>query len=182
MTSVDLRTALAAQAKVRLLADTGFNALIGKDVGSDLTHGDAYPQQTYPDGWVFIGVGGDGRPVRDPTGTGTSAVTLDTYGAPWGSPNQHNTAEFPVLRVIVWSDPTRPIGDPGMIAVRDAEDRCNRVRRVIRAVLNDPGNEHHDWGAGVVVTSCLLGTEVALRDVAPYDGVVAGELRFNVEI
>lgn len=178
---IDLRTAVAVQAKVRLLADPAFARLIGIDVGTDPTHGAAYPQ-TYPDGWVFIGVNQDGRPVRDPTGTGTSAVTLDTYSAPWASPNQHNTAEFPTLRVIVWSDPTRPPDDPGMIAVRDAEDRCHRVRRAIRDLFHDPGNVHHDWGGGVYVVSCLLGSEIALRDVAPYDGVVAGELRFNLEM
>jgi hypothetical protein len=176
------RTEVTLAARALLLADTNFSNLIGTDVGSDPSHGAAYADQTYADGWVFIGVNQDGRPVRDPTGTGTSAVTLDMYGAPWGPPNQHNTAEFPVLRVIVWSDPTRPTDENGLMAVRDAEDRCNRVRAAIRAVLHDPLNDHHDWGNGVLVGSCLLGSELPLRDVPPYDGLVSGELRFNLEL
>lgn len=176
------RTELTVAAREYLIADPRFAALLGTDVGTDVTHGKAYAEQTYADGWVLVGLGQDGRPVRDPSGTGTSAVSLDMYGAPWGPPNPHNTAEFPVLRVIVWSDPTRmdPTTGGGLFTVHDAEDRCMRVRKVIRDVFHDPLNVVHSWN-GVPIISCLLGSELALRDVPPYDGLVAGELRFNLE-
>jgi hypothetical protein len=158
-----------------LLADAGFQALIGTDVGAD------EPGGLYESGWVFPGVSSTGRPLRDPTGQGTSAVTLDMWGDTWSPPNAHNTLEFPTLRAIVWSDPTRPTDDNGLIAVRDAEARCGRVKSEISRVLNDTLGVNHDWPNGVRVGSCILGTETPLRDVPPYDGLVAGELRFHVE-
>lgn len=178
---VSTRTAIALAAKGRLLADTRFSTLIGNLVGSDLTHGAAYPDQLYTSGWVFVGLTRDSRPFRDPSSTGTSSVTVDTYGAPWASPNQHNTAEFPSLRVIVWSDPTRPTAQNGLVAIHDAEDKCEKVKAVIKAILHDPLNVNHQWG-NLYVFSCLLGSEQPIRDVAPYDGLVAGELRFNLEM
>jgi hypothetical protein len=180
--TASVETALTLAAISRLIANPGFAALLGTDVGTDVTHGKAYPDQIYADGWVFVGQGQDGRPVRDPTGTGTSAVTMDMYGAPWGPPNNYNTAQFPVLRVITWSDPTRadPSTGGSLVAVHDAEDRCNRVRKAIIDTFHDPLNIVHAWGSTQVI-SCVLGSKLALRDVYPYDGLVAGELRFFLE-
>jgi len=172
------RTTGMLAARAHLLADPRFSKFLGTDVGTDLSHGAAYPDQLWQDGWVFPGLTSDGRPLRDPSGTGTSAVTLDLYGAPWSASNLHNTLTFPVLRIIVWSDPTRPTDANDLIAVQDAEARCMRVRGAIEDVFHDVGHQIR-WP--VPIASCLLGSELPIRDISPYDGMVAGEVRFHLE-
>lgn len=168
---------LQAAARRKLLAYAPFAALIGTDVGTDTGMETIYPGTPYADGWVFQGVGDDGRPQRDPTSTGTSAVCLLVREG-WTGMNMHNTARFPSLRALIFSDLTRAADDNGMIAKRDAENRCSEVARIVIDCFHDPANRDHWWPNNVYVSSCVLNGELNIRESPKGDGLVVGSLTF----
>ena len=159
---------LLGPAAVRILrADTAFAALVGVTVGSDTT---------YPYGWVFQGLTPEGRPFRDPEGTGKCAVVLNVRDS-WASPNAHNNAMFPMLRVSIFADATRDAGRN--ITQRDADSKAWAVWEVLDRVFHDPGNSKHDW-SGVRVVSSVRGGEPGVMDVPGGDGMVRLDVVYNI--
>lgn len=180
------RGQLLAACRRTLIAYPAFADLIGTDVGTDTTMSSIYPDQAYADGWLMQGINQDGNPARAVQGTGTSAVTLNCRGG-WGAANDHNTARFPQLLVFVWSDLTRPNNDNGMIQARDAEQRCGRVAEAIENLFHDPANHLGFIGTpadfpphGVFIHKSVQGMQLNITDVPNGDGVVKGEIRFNL--
>lgn len=163
-------------ARRKLLASPGFSALIGTDVGRDSMEPGKY-SGAFEDGWVFRGVDVANKPERDPSATGTSTVSLAMRDA-WGGPNDHNTARFRQLQFTILSDMARPTSDNGLIGARDAELRCDRVAKAIVDEFNDVGNQNHWWPNNTYVVSCLLYSDLIIRDVPDMDGLVRGEVRF----
>jgi len=162
------RTKLGAAAVRRLRADPEFQALIPNYIGVD---------STFPEGWVFQGLSDTGnRPYRDPEGTGKCAVVLGTRDS-WAGPNQHNTANFPLLRVHIYADPSRDINRN--MTARDADQKAHTVWRVIDRLFHDAGNQHHQWD-NLYVTSCLRGSEPSIMDVPQGDGLVRLDATYNV--
>lgn len=180
------RGQLLAAARRALIAYAPFADLIGTDVGTDTGQTSLFPDQVYADGWVFQGISVDGRPARDPQSTGTSSVTLNCRTG-WTSANDHNTARFPQLLVFIFSDLTRPTSGNGMIQARDAEQRCSRIAEVIENLFHDPANKLGFLGSvadfppyGVFIHKSVQAGQLSIVDVANSDGVVKGELRFNL--
>jgi hypothetical protein len=167
-------------ARRKLLAASGFAALIGTDVGKDSLEPGKY-SGAFEDGWVFRGVDVANKPERDPSATGTSTVSIAMRDR-WGGPNQHNTLRFPQLQFTILSDMARPTADNGLIGQRDAELRCDRVASAIIKEFNDVGNMNHWWTSTTYIVSCLLYQDLIIRDVPDMDGLVRGELRFSLEL
>ena len=162
---------LLEAAYLRLLGSTEFQALIGEDVGLD----DAEEDPWYS-GWVFQGLSDTGEPYRQPEGSGMAAVVVSSRGG-WASPNQTNTASFPLLQIFVFADCSRD--ENGNLSARDAESRVRRVAEVVDPLFHDAANRVHSWGTFPVV-SCLRHSELSIRDVPNGDGVVRGELTYEV--
>jgi len=154
-----------------LMNDDPFTALIGTDVGMDSNATDAYNK-----GWVFQGLDGDGRPYRDPQGSGKAAVVLTSRDG-WASPNMHNTATFPSLQVLIYADVSRSL--QGSPTARDAEARCKRVYEKVDRVFHDPSNSTHGWD-GVRIVSCVRSSELSISDIPGSDLMVRGLVRYNV--
>jgi hypothetical protein len=80
---------------------------------------------------------------ESPQGTGKAAVVLRRAGA-FGNTGPGSHAEFPVLAVDCYADPSRdPDGD---FTTQDATDRAYALYRVVNAVLH--GQRGVWWGAG----------------------------------
>jgi hypothetical protein len=91
-----------------------------------------------PDGslWIFQGLDAEGRPFRDPEGSGKCVLVLSARSE-WSAPNRHNTFEFPRLQVLIYADSTR--NEDGSPAIRDAEHKINKIRDVIDTVFHLAG-------------------------------------------
>ena len=133
-TEMDLTTAAVR----RLLATTAF-AVIEPLIGSDGPGGM----------WVFQGLDAEGRPFRDPEGSGKCALVLSSRSE-WSGPNRHNTFEFPRLQVLIYADSTR--NEDGSPAVRDAERKIKKIWRAIDTVFHLAGWEGADlfWQDGLL--------------------------------
>jgi hypothetical protein len=164
---------LLEAAYLRIIGSAAFQALIGVDVGMD----DVSTDPWYG-GWVFQGLSDENAPYRQPEGSGMAAVVVSSRGG-WASPNQTNTAHFPLLSVFIFGDCSRDAN--GNLSQRDAEVRVRRVADVIDPLFHDPANRTHVWGTFPIV-SCLRHSELNLQDVPSGDGVVRGELTYEIVI
>jgi hypothetical protein len=132
----------------------------------------------YAAGWVFPGLGAEGRPVRAVEGTGKAAITLHDRGS-WAA-NAHNTAQFPVLTVLTYADISRDAcGNP---IAHDAELRGKYLAKVVSDCFHDAANEDHDWPNGLFVISSVEPTQRDITDIPDGDGAVRVEQRFNVSL
>jgi len=100
--------------------------------------------------WVFQG-SDDDRPFRDPAGTGKGAIVITSNGI-WGV-NQHNTADFPLLTVLVYMDVSRKAD--GTILMKNGKSRTLSVLRRVKDVFHDAANKDHEW-PGLYVVSCVM--------------------------
>jgi hypothetical protein len=160
-----MRELLLSRAVRRIVADPAFTALVGTDIGRDPKVTDAWHG-----GWVFQGYADDGGLYRTVEGTGKAAVVLlgrDT----WGGPNQHNTAEFPLLRIHVFADCSR--NKDGSTAARDQDERCYRVWNVLRPLFHDAAN-HVEYWDDLRIVSSVVQQDLSLMDVPSGDGLVRG--------
>ena len=126
--------------------------------------------------WVFQGDAGE-RPFRDPQGTGTSAVVISA-DASWGS-NQHNTAQFPLLQVLIFSDADR---DADNQPVRlNQRTKAWKIYEVVDDVLHDVSNTHHDF-FGTQVISSSRHTNPGIQPVPDTAGLVRLMVRYEVQV
>jgi hypothetical protein len=126
--------------------------------------------------WIFSG-DQDDRPYRDPEGTGKTAVVFTVNGS-WGT-NLHNTARFPVLTVLIYSDSTR--GLDGRPTSGNGKTRGLAVADAIIKVFHDPAKNVHVWPNGVYVHSCLYAGGPNAQPVPDSDGMSRISLEFNIE-
>ena len=80
-------------------------------------------------------------------GTGMAAAVLSTAQG-WATPNRHNTAEFPKLRLELYQD-----SSPNS---RDAEDRAHDLWQVFDRILHVPTGIAELWGDVRVIGSVRL--------------------------
>jgi hypothetical protein len=167
---------LQASALQRLRTALTAAGLIGDEVGRDGSGGQ--PSGPFSDGWLFAGFDNDGNPLRRVEGTGLSAITIQSRDS-WAV-NEHNTQEFPVLVVSIYTDCLRD--GMGNVASRDADMRCRRIAKVVRSTFHLPAGPNGDWPGGVRVTSSLSVQDLSLMDIPDSDGAVRGVLRFHLAL
>lgn len=168
----DLTGDLVSSAITKLLAALNTWGLIGTVVGQDPAG------KAFPDGWVFAGFDDDGRPFRDVEGTGRAAIVIHDRNE-WGV-NQHNTARFPLLMVIIFADSSRAAD--GTITFRDGILRAKLVNKVVTETFHDAANEDHEWPGGLLVISCVKADGTDFTDVPNAEGVVRALTRFEVAL
>lgn len=167
-------------ARRKLLRSPKFISLLGTDVGQDSMFPGVYGGG-FNDAWLFYGIGETSAPERSPANTGTSAITMDLR-TNWGTPNFYNTADFRILRFTIYSDLSRTSLDSnGLIAARDAEDRCDRIAQAIKSEFDDVANETH-WWDDVYINNCSLYTALTIMDEPGEDGLVRGDIRFKLTL
>lgn len=141
--------------------------ILGVDVGGDT------------DGlrWVFSG-DQDDRPYRDPEGTGKAAVVFTVNGS-WGT-NLHNTARFPILTVLIYSDSSR--GPDGRPMSGNGKTRGLRVADQIIKLFHDPAKATNRWPNNVFIHSCLYSSGPTSQPVPESDGMSRISIDFNIEM
>lgn len=128
--------------------------------------------------WLFQGLDDEGRPFRDPEGSGTSVIVLSERRE-WAGPNPHNTAYFPALQMLVYTDSAR--GTEGEILTRDADRKCKHIFRRLDRCFHLPSNQPEDrsW-PGMPVYSSLRGAGFELGDVPGTNAAtVRGEVVYH---
>lgn len=160
-------------ARKKLLADAAFSALVGTDVGKEISG-------PYSTGWVFRQIDDGMNPEKSPRNSGKSAVVIGSRRS-WTNPNLGNTLRFPLLSFRVWSDKTRG-ADHGLPLFDDAEDRCRRIGTTIFNAFHDAANHDHWWPNGVYIVSCKSFNDLDVTDVAGEDGLVSGDMSFALSL
>jgi hypothetical protein len=94
------------------------------------------------DTWVF-----DTKPFgRIENSQQCSVVVFET--GTWSSPNEHNTARFPILTVDIWADPSR--GPGGDVLRYDADTKIEAVHDVVKQAFhlmqNSSKGSTRTWG------------------------------------
>lgn len=118
--------------------------------------------------WLFQGLDQDGRPFRDPEGTGKCVVVL-MERQEWAAANAHNTAHFPLLQMLIYADCTRNVD--GAVVTRDADRKAKHVFQKLDRCFHLPSNLDEDkrWAIDantyVDVHSCLRGDPATISDV-----------------
>lgn len=157
-------TNLSTAAYDWLTADPVFRGMVTDGlIGTDATAPTATPQEKIDAAWVFQGLDDEGRPFRDPEGTGKAVVVLSSRSE-WTTPNQHNTAAFPALQVLIYVDSTRTVGGSEIApdALQKAQHIAKRVNARFHLVANR--SEGQKWG-DMYVHSCLRSNPMDIRDV-----------------
>lgn len=171
---------LVASARQRIIdalaVDAASNNRISPWIGVD-GQGNQ-PPGPYNDAWVFSGFNVSGDPYRNVEGTGLCCIVL-LSNTHWIT-NHHNTARFPMLRVLIFADCTRD--GAGNVAARDGILRCNLVSKLVRTTFHDAANTQHSWPNALRVHSCVLRTDLTVVDVPKGDGVVRGDMTFEVSL
>lgn len=171
---VDLQTAAFRRAmeseEFRSLIRAG---IIGYDAASD-----APDEEKVATGWVFQGLSKEGKPYRDPEGSGAAVVCFISRTT-WTGANSHNTAKFPQLQCLVYADSTR--NEDGSEASPDAFRRGMSVLKVLDRLFHLPQHTlaSQQW-PGMAVHSSLSAGGFDTQDVPnTQDLVVRIEQRYN---
>ena len=129
--------------------------------------------------WLFQGLDNEGRPFRDPEGSGTSVVVLSERRE-WAGANAHNTAYFPRLQMLIYTDSDRAVD--GSASTRNADRKCKSIFRVLDRCFHLVGARQEDrlWAEGFRVHACLRSGPFTLGDVPQTDGLtVRGEAAYD---
>lgn len=126
--------------------------------------------------WIFYG-NEDNKPWRDPQGTGTSAIVLSTDDT-WGS-NAHNTAQFPVLQVLIYSDATRGVDNKPVRT--DQKTKAWRIYDEIDKIFHDSSNTLHSVGS-VRVHSSQRRYGPSVRAVPDTAGMVRLDVTYEIAV
>lgn len=127
----------------------------------------------YP-AWVFRAQ--DGDPGRAVEGSGKCAIVLSANSF-WAVQNMHNTAQFPVLRVVIYADNTRNAA--GVALGRDAADRALHIYDAVNKILHDPGKDISRMGA-TRIHDIVAGGSFVLQEMPDSDGCVFGIANYNI--
>lgn len=126
--------------------------------------------------WVFQGDAGE-RPFRDAQGTGTSSIVLSADDS-WGE-NRHNTAQFPILQALIYSDATR--GEDNKPIRLDQRTKAWRIYEVLDNVLHDVANVRHEFfGTKIISTSRFSGPSI--QPVPDADALIRLMVRYEVQV
>lgn len=164
MTQPPVELDLVTAAYQRLAAFPDFqsmvlNGLIGTDAASA-----ALDSEKLAKAWLFQGLDDEGRPFRDPEGSGTSVVVLAEHNE-WTGPNRHNTAFFPRLQILIYTDSTRAAN--GAVGAQDARRKTKHIAKRLDRCFHLVGNDVADqvWGDRKWVHSSVRSSPLSIRDV-----------------
>lgn len=170
---------LVTSAVQRLIAFEPFQELILTGVvGTDAASTDT-DEAKLASAWLFQGLDDEGRPFRDPEGSGLTTVVLSGRAGEWSAPNRHNTVSFPALQALVYTDSDR--NEDGSLALRNADQKCRAVAKVLDQCFHIVRNAPQDqvW-PGMYVHSCVRSSRLSLRDVPTTQSlVVRGEMTYD---
>lgn len=171
---VDLVTA----ATRRLRAFPAFQLLVSQGfIGTDAYDSDTLPTKVSA-AWLFQGLDNEGRPFRDPEGSGKAAIVL-TERSEWAAPNRHNTAYFPELQMLIYMDSTRD--EDGSLVSPDADSKTKHVFRLLDRCFHLVGNTEAEqkWST-LRVHSSVRSSRFVLRDVpGTQSATVRGEATYE---
>lgn len=195
MSEMVLDLDLVAFAYHRLRDDSEFqkmvtDGLIGTDA-ADTATADAKVAQA----WLFQGLDSEGRPFRDPEGSGKAVVVLSERRE-WAGANPHNSPAFPALQMLIYADSDR--NSDGTPTTRNADRKCKHIFKRLDRRFHRPAHPATDqrWtlpetvtnpdGSTTVLTrymhvhSCLRGAPFVIGDV-PLTGAytVRGEAVYH---
>lgn len=149
---------LSAQPIISQLVEEG---LLGSD--------SKYPQ------WVFRS--DDGNPPRPIEGSGKCAIVLSANSY-WALQNAHNTAQFPILRVVIWADNSRDA--LGMVRSQDASDKCKDIYTRINPLFHDPG-KNITYMDSVRIHDMIAGGVFQIQEAVNTEGnTVFGQIMYNI--
>lgn len=157
---------LAVAAYRHLMASPIINELVSDGyLGSD---------SKYP-AWVFVDAEGD--PHREVRDSGKCAIVLSHTGY-WALQNIHNTAHFPVVRVLIYADSDR---DPttGIILKRNAADKCDYIYRKINPLFHDVGKQYTSFGS-MRIHDIVAGSAFSITEMPDASGTAYGSIMYNV--
>lgn len=173
LTSMD---AVLIAARRKMIASSFVLPLIGVDIGKDA------PGNTWDDGWIFRAEGNSAAPARNPANSGMAAVTMHLRDS-WSSPSQYHTSRYRQLKIQIYADQTRPDGSNNLIAMRDAELRCDRIATAIIQEFHDVANRDTAWPNNITLAGpCQLYSDLQIVDVVNNDGLVEGQLSFALQL
>lgn len=117
-----------------------------------------------PDGtvWLFQGLDDQGRPFRDPEGSGTAVIVLSEY-TQWAPMNETNNMYFPGLQMLIYADSTR--NEDGSPAKRDAHNKAKQIYRALNPAFHRPGQDELDWHPEVAIHMSLQDGPFYLHEV-----------------
>lgn len=130
--------------------------------------------------WLFQGLDAEGRPFRDPEGSGKGVIVL--MENTWAQRNRHNTWHFPELQVLIYMDSTR--NADGSPVAPDARRKCKHAAKRIDKLFHLPGNTEadQDW-EGFRVHGSLSSSDLSLDDVPQTQAyTVRGTLRYETKV
>lgn len=130
--------------------------------------------------WLFQGLDAEGRPFRDPEGSGKGVIVL--MENTWAARNRHNTWRFPELTVLIYMDSSR--NADGSSISPDARDKCKHVAKRIDRLFHLPGNTEadQDWD-GFRVHGSLSSSDLSLDDVPQTQALtVRGTMRYETKV
>lgn len=115
--------------------------------------------------------------------SGSSFIIVNKDGI-WTSPNQHNTAEFPRLKIVLFVDPRRtteynPL-DNQVIDNAEAYRRINALYRIVDRYLHRPQHDTTTWG-GLRIHSCVRLAASEPVEVPQQDGLLAMDIYYAIE-
>jgi hypothetical protein len=177
--TADLRIDLVTAAVQRLRAYAPFQQLLAEGlIGTDADD-TASAEVRLAKAWLFQGLDNEGRPFRDPEGSGTSVIVLSERGE-WATANAHNSAYFPSLQMLVYTDCSRDAD--GGVVMRDGDRKAKHIFRILDRCFHLPGNAPVDraW-PGLMVHASVRGNPFTLTDVPGTETyTVRGEARYDV--
>lgn len=109
-------------------------------------------------------------------GSGAVAVVVRTNGS-WATPNQHNTARFPVLACDIWADPQRDGGNN--VVQDDTTDKIETTFVALYRLLHLPAADEYLWG-DLRVLSSLGSSEPIFYPVIDGDHMRQAMATFNI--
>lgn len=164
---IDLNTA----AVQRLAASPEFAELLADEfIGKDA---DDTP-------WLFQGLDSEGRPFRDPEGSGQGVIVISQNDE--RSQNGHNTWHFPNLQILIYVDSTR--NSDGSAITLDARRKCQHIAKRVNKVFHLPSNTEadQDW-PGMRVHGSLNSSGLSMEDVpGTQANTVRGTLRYETKV
>jgi hypothetical protein len=128
-------------------------------------------------GWIF-----DSNLKVAIENTQLCAVVV-SYGGGWAAPQDDSTAEFPLIVVDIWADPTR--ADDHSVELEDAKTKCFAIHKAIKKALHfsqrvSPEGSSPLYFQNTRVTSSELLGEPALTPVLDGNGAMMLRCRYGV--
>lgn len=160
---------------MNLLSKGAYNYLVSRpEIAAMVEDGLLGSDSKYP-AWVFRSQ--DGKPQRAIEGSGKCGIVISETGW-WAIQNTHNTATFPILRVVIYADSTRD--EFGVAKHLDAGDKCIAVFNRLKRVFHDPGKDITYFDT-IRIHDIVMGSAFNIQELPDSDEeTVFGQVMYNV--